>query len=180
MGLLVSSPEARVSAVDRERVGTRLREACADDRLSLNTFMHRLDLLYEARTDGEVQALVADLPRSRPFHSRLAQIAELTAECAAVWTNAWGRATAPRLVLPPQGSIVIGRSHDCRCVVADPTVSRRHARLTHTARGWALRDLLSSNGTYVNGVRIADTASVQPGDDVWFGSARFRLVRGQA
>jgi pSer/pThr/pTyr-binding forkhead associated (FHA) protein len=49
--------------------------------------------------------------------------------------------------------------------------------VTQEASGWTLRDLASSNGTYVNGARIAGTVFVQPGDDVWFGSARFHLVR---
>jgi len=34
-------------------------------------------------------------------------------------------------------------------------VSRRHARLDRTAEGWRLTDLGSSNGTFVNGRRIA-------------------------
>jgi hypothetical protein len=180
MGLLVSaSPETRVSAAEREHVAGRLKDACAEDRLSLQTFMHRLDLLYEARTDAEVRALVADLPRLRPLARPLARIADWTAEFATVLGDAWGRATAPRLLIPEEGSVVIGRSQGCRCVIVDPTVSRRHARLTGAETGWTLRDLSSSNGTYVNGVRITDAAQVRPGDEVWFGSARFRLVRGR-
>ena len=178
MALLVSSlPEARVSAVEREQIAGRLRDACAEDRLSLNTFSYRLDLLHTARTAGELRALVADLPNARPFDTQLARIAGWAAEFAALWADAWGRATAPPLLLPSEGNLVIGRSHDCRCVISDPTVSRRHAALTQTANGWTLRDLSSSNGTYVNGVRVSDSASVQPGDLVWFGSTRFRLVR---
>ena len=44
--------------------------------------------------------------------------------------------------------------------------------------GWTLRDLASTNGTYVNGARITDTAAVWEGDEIRLGSARFRLVRG--
>jgi hypothetical protein len=82
-----------------------------------------------------------------------------------------GRAIAQRLMLPTEGSVVLGRSHDCGCVLGDPTVSRRHARLTHTESGWTLRDLASSNGTYLNGARITETAPVHPGDEVRLGSA---------
>jgi len=178
MGLLVS-PSLRVSAAERDHLARRLRDACAEDRLTLDTFVHRLDLLYAARTAGELRALIADLPKPRPFGRQLARLSGWAAECVTVWADAWGRATAQRLMLPTEGSVVLGRSHDCGCVMGDPTVSRRHARLTHTESGWTLRDLASSNGTYLNGVRITETAPVHPGDQVWLGSVRLRLVRAQ-
>jgi pSer/pThr/pTyr-binding forkhead associated (FHA) protein len=44
----------------------------------------------------------------------------------------------------PEGAIVLG----------DDSVSRRHAELSLTEDGWLLRDLGSTNGTRVAGVRI--------------------------
>ncbi|HTE20735.1 MAG TPA: FHA domain-containing protein, partial [Armatimonadota bacterium] len=41
-------------------------------------------------------------------------------------------------------------------VNGDSTASRRHARLTYGANGWILRDEGSSNGTWINGVRIQE------------------------
>jgi hypothetical protein len=161
MGLPVS-PSPRVSAAEREHLARRLRDACAEDRLSLQTFVHRLDLLYAARNAGELRALVADLPKPRPFERQVARLSGWAAECVTAWADAWGRATAERLLLPTEGSVVLGRSHDCSCVMSHPTVSRRHARLTHTQTGWTLRDLASSNGTYLNGARITETALVHP------------------
>jgi FHA domain-containing protein/uncharacterized protein DUF1707 len=172
-----SVPDARVSTAEREQIASRLKDACAEDRLSLQTFASRLEVLYAARTRGEVQALVADLPQLRPLERSLVRVAGWAAGCATVVGDAWGRATAPRLLVPSEGSVVIGRSRGCGCVITDDTVSRRHAKLTRTTTGWTLRDLASSNGTYVNGARITDTASVRPGDEVGFGLARFRLVR---
>ena len=177
MGLLSLSPETRVSAAERDHVADRLREACAEDRLSPHTFAHRLDLLYSARTDGELSALIADLPQLRPLQRQVARIASWAGECLAVSADAWGRATATRLVLPGAGSVDLGRSHASDCVISDPTVSRHHARLTHSASGWTLRDLSSTNGTYLNGARITDAAAVWEGDEIRLGSARFRLVR---
>jgi FHA domain/DUF1707 SHOCT-like domain len=178
MGLLVS-PSVRASAAEREFLAGRLRDACAEDRLSLDTFVRRLDLLYAARTAGELRSLVADLPKPRPFGRQLARLSGWAAECVTVWADAWGRATAQRLMLPMKGSVVLGRSHDCGCVLSDPTVSRRHARLTRTESGWTLRDLASSNGTYLNSAQITEIAEVRPGDEVWLGSLRLRLVRGE-
>lgn len=161
---------------EREHVASRLRDACAEDRLSLQTFASRLDVLYAARTSGEVQALVADLPKLPHLERPLSRVAGWAAECATVVGDAWRRATAPRLLAPSEGSVVIGRSRGCGCIIADDTVSRRHAKLTRTTTGWTLRDLASSNGTYVNGARITDVASVGPGDEVGFGLVRFRLI----
>jgi putative nucleotidyltransferase with HDIG domain len=48
----------------------------------------------------------------------------------------------------------IGRHEPCEVRLDDPSVSRQHAELVPTPRGWRLRDLGSTNGTYINGNRI--------------------------
>ena len=58
---------------------------------------------------------------------------------------------------------MIGRSSGCELVLADDTVSRRHAELFIEDGRWLLRDLDSSNGTWLNGRRIVE-AEVRPGD----------------
>jgi pSer/pThr/pTyr-binding forkhead associated (FHA) protein len=52
-------------------------------------------------------------------------------------------------------SWVIGNSPECDVVVDSPLASARHCQLTQTPEGYFLNDLGSTNGTYVNGVRIA-------------------------
>jgi pSer/pThr/pTyr-binding forkhead associated (FHA) protein len=59
-------------------------------------------------------------------------------------------------------------------VVEDDTVSRRHAVLELREGTWRLRDLGSSNGTWVNGRRASDV-EVRRGDELQLGAARFRL-----
>ncbi len=89
---------------------------------------------------------------------------------------AWQRPHVPVLALPEaDGGVTLGRSRDCDCVLAEPSVSRRHAELRRDGARWLLRDLGSRNGTRVNGVRLLDEAEVGPGDRVSFGDARFRL-----
>jgi hypothetical protein len=55
--------ELRVSDQDRERVGRELREHFAAGRLTEDELDERVQAAYEARTEGELEALTADLPR---------------------------------------------------------------------------------------------------------------------
>jgi ABC-type multidrug transport system ATPase subunit len=54
----------------------------------------------------------------------------------------------------PPGAITIGRETDNDIMIADVLVSRHHATLLPTQSGTEIQDERSSNGTFVNGVRI--------------------------
>lgn len=86
--------------------------------------------------------------------------------------------TAPIEVLPGV-PVLVGRGADCGAVVADVTVSRRHAELKATSTGVSVRDLGSSNGTAINGARIS-TGDLLPGDTVVFGKVTYRLLPQEA
>ena len=64
-----------------------------------------------------------------------------------------GLKAGTRLAPPPAGTWVIGRSEGCDLVIDDPTVSKRHARVTVSGGGKRLviGDLGSRNGTVVAG-----------------------------
>jgi len=55
----------------------------------------------------------------------------------------------------------------------DNTVSRRHARILRQGDGWVIRDEGSSNGTWVNGVRVTEQP-LRPGDEIQIGATFFR------
>ena len=55
-------PRIRASDADRERTATLLREHHAQGRLSPEEFNDRLDQVFAAKTIGELDALLADLP----------------------------------------------------------------------------------------------------------------------
>jgi two-component system NtrC family sensor kinase len=67
---------------------------------------------------------------------------------------------------------LIGRSSEA-LRTNDPTISRRHAELTPDGGRWYIRDLESSNGTFVNGSQIADRTEVTPGDHIRTGATLF-------
>jgi putative nucleotidyltransferase with HDIG domain len=48
----------------------------------------------------------------------------------------------------------IGREESFEIAVNEASVSRQHARLFATSRGWRVRDLKSTNGTFLNGKRL--------------------------
>jgi adenylate cyclase len=70
--------------------------------------------------------------------------------------------------------LVVGRAPTCDLPVFDPTISRRHAELVCDIESIRLRDLGSSNGTFVNGAKVA-TATLTVDDLVAFGKVAFRV-----
>ncbi|MGN6626847.1 MAG: FHA domain-containing protein, partial [Tepidisphaeraceae bacterium] len=79
-----------------------------------------------------------------------------------------------RFELPDQAAL-IGR--ESRALpLSDQTTSRRHAELRPEGTDWILRDLGSSNGTYVNGQRVERQVTLKMGDQIRVG--RSLLVVG--
>ncbi|MDB4908672.1 MAG: adenylyl cyclase class-3/4/guanylyl cyclase [Gemmatimonadetes bacterium] len=72
--------------------------------------------------------------------------------------------------------LVVGRAPTSDIPVFDPTISRRHAEVVVNDEGVHVRDLGSSNGTFLNGAKI-ETASLALGDNITFGKVAFTLGR---
>ena len=66
--------------------------------------------------------------------------------------------------------ITIGRSIDNDCVINSPFVKRHHCQITQDESGqYSILDLGSSNGTYVNGIRITGSTSLNLLDKITVG-----------
>jgi pSer/pThr/pTyr-binding forkhead associated (FHA) protein len=65
--------------------------------------------------------------------------------------------------------LTIGRDSANEIVINDAEVSRRHARLTFQGGKYVLEDLGSTNGTFVNGQRLAGPRVLKSGEVVSFG-----------
>jgi adenylate cyclase len=79
------------------------------------------------------------------------------------------------LVLPNGRPLLVGRAMACDLAVSDPTVSRRHAELELFEGAVLIRDLDSTNGTFVNGERVRE-ALAPPGARVAFGKVDFEVM----
>ncbi len=74
----------------------------------------------------------------------------------------------------------IGRSPDNGLSLhSDRSVSQRHAVLRGSGREWLLEDLRSTNGTWLDGVRLGAPRPVAEGQEFLIGNAVLRLTRGE-
>ncbi len=96
----------------------------------------------------------------------------MTTEFHLVHQSDMGSVTASRL---QAGEQIVGRLLESQLCLLDPSVSRQHAKIDVRDGHATVFDLGSANGTFVNGERIQQ-AKLKPGDEVRFGSLRFRLT----
>jgi pSer/pThr/pTyr-binding forkhead associated (FHA) protein len=86
--------------------------------------------------------------------------------------------TTPLLVVRRQGAdttqlewnksvLTIGRENTNDIVIDHPLASRRHARLERDENGYLVRDLESTNGTYVDGDRISGMRQLYNQARIW-------------
>lgn len=73
------------------------------------------------------------------------------------------------------GPILIGRADDSTLVLDDDFASTRHARLVQQGDGWALEDLGSTNGTYLDRTKITATTPVPVGVPIRIGRSVMEL-----
>jgi pSer/pThr/pTyr-binding forkhead associated (FHA) protein len=148
----------RPSHDTREETIVQLRRGYLTGRLGTDTFSRRLEDALAGGSREQLRGLTADLPAA-PRRTLLSRL------------RARRSRGLPELV---GAQLLIGRSSACQIVLGDDTVSRRHAELRFEDGRWLLRDLGSSNGTYVNG-RLVTEAEVRAGDVIHLGGCKLKL-----
>ena len=73
------------------------------------------------------------------------------------------------------GNYTLGRSEECQIVVAESGVSKKHLELEVTEEGVSVIDLRSSNGTFINGIKIQEK-NIQKGDKVSVFKTTFDII----
>ena len=76
--------------------------------------------------------------------------------------------------LKPGRTLVVGRAVTSDVPIYDPTISRRHAEVSLTEGGVKVKDVGSSNGTFLNGARITEAIAGE-NDVITFGKVAFRV-----
>ena len=170
------------------------RRLSAQGPVSPNSIKLWLSARDAERFDGFQRALVAELEetvRQHALNEGYGFVGPVSVEVfidddvkagdVLVKTAFTGGTSEPRLLASDGRSftigtepLIIGRSPAVGVVINDPNVSRQHAEIWRTDQGVAIRDLGSTNGTYVNGHRI-EAVSLSPRDDVTIGPLRFRI-----
>jgi hypothetical protein len=98
---------------------------------------------------------------------------------AGIWTLVVEKSAA----LPAGGAFalsagvpaLVGRSQDMDIQLEDTFVSSKHALFEVTPSGLVVEDLVSTNGTQVNGSDISSPTQLMPGDRVEVGDTVFRV-----
>jgi NADPH-dependent 2,4-dienoyl-CoA reductase/sulfur reductase-like enzyme/pSer/pThr/pTyr-binding forkhead associated (FHA) protein len=77
--------------------------------------------------------------------------------------------------------MTIGRQAGAYLLIDNDSISRRHAEISYVNMHYAVRDVGSSNGTFVNEIRLEEgrASILKPNDQVRFGKVKFAFrVRG--
>jgi pSer/pThr/pTyr-binding forkhead associated (FHA) protein len=93
---------------------------------------------------------------------------------------------APVTVITPQGdielghgSLLIGRLPECDVLLQDGLVSRMHARISVQHDSVVVEDLHSTNGVYVNGLRVGHSSVLRDGDRVLIGTTEISMFESR-
>jgi hypothetical protein len=74
----------------------------------------------------------------------------------------------------PDGETVVGREFGTGLMIPNDTVSRKHASIHKSGTNVEVQDHGSTNGTWLNGVKVAGSHPLNNGDSVRFGSVEYR------
>jgi hypothetical protein len=160
----------------REQILSRLAHHYAAGQLRNSTLEHRIEAAMRARSAMGLREAVWDLPpldRSG-WRDIVGSVLRPSARCSRLVIQL--PAVADVRLDETSRTWVIGRSHACDIVIADPAISRRHALLSVRGNRCSIRDLASVNGLELNG-RPVTTAILQPGDTLRLGDAVDAVVR---
>lgn len=75
----------------------------------------------------------------------------------------------PRVVRLDSGDVTFGRSEAATVMLVDAYVSDRHARVFQDGDDWLVADLGSTNGTYLNQVKVTTPTPIAAGDQLAMG-----------
>ncbi len=116
-----------------------------------------------------VQAIPAAPSRGRPAKPKRVRPRELVIHFPD---------SAPRVLPLEEGrAVTFGRHATATVVLTDPYASDFHARIDSDQDGWTLTDEGSTNGTFLNQVRLTAPTPLRAGDQISFGRTSVEVRR---
>ena len=115
-------------------------------------------------------------PRSKTVVTVISKIAEKPTSRDACLVVIYGLELGRKYNLE-SANIIIGRSSKCDIQIDQESVSRNHAKIINTGKSIILRDLGSTNGTYVND-QLIDEYVLRDGDLIKIGRTIFKFLSG--
>lgn len=79
-------------------------------------------------------------------------------------------------VIPINDYLTVGRSEDNMVILSDRYVSSHHLKIYMRNNEYVLEDLNSTNGTFVNDVKIASKVTLKKGDKIKVGSSILKVL----
>lgn len=76
-------------------------------------------------------------------------------------------------------SVIVGRSDMCEIRMDDKYLARQHFAIERVENGLVVTDLGSTNGTYINGVKIGSRTFLRSGDRIEAGNSTIRVIYGE-
>jgi ABC-type multidrug transport system ATPase subunit len=129
--------------------------------------LHRDDFHQIAQRHPNVAVAAGRLAQERMSGGGAQQAGRLRNEPSEIFT-------LPRI----EGAAILGRDDTCDIVLSAPSVSRHHAVIRCNGDVCEISDLDSSNGTFVNGVRIRKSP-LRDGDTIWIGGIQIYFDRSK-
>lgn len=117
---MTREPSLRASDADRDDTVTKLKDACAQGRLTLEELMSRLDGAFQSRTYGDLDSLTSDLP-TRPVFTGSPRRWIVEVFAGGMYKGRWRVGPEVRLV-----SVFAGTALDLRdAVLTEPRLTVR-------------------------------------------------------
>lgn len=143
----------------------------------------RTGTTYTAFDTGSANGFTVNGARLASHQLRDGDVLDIAGEVALRFAlqlaaDADGRVEEQAAAPGPGQTVTVGRDPACELCLSHPAISLVHARITGAAGGRAvIEDLGSTNGTYVNGERLAkgEQRALQPADVVFVGPVRLHI-----
>ena len=123
-------------------------------------------------------AVVVDAVSTGTLQNTVARLSGVSGQRLVLrWVG--GSEPGRELPIPTTAALVLGRSADADVGVRDLAVSRSHARIAWQGDQLFIADLVSANGTFVNGALIRTPTRLGPGDEIMLGDTTLRMCKSR-